>query len=143
MKTYKPDVVELVIKMQQQLNSLEKKIDAIAGRPQERSFEARQHSKPFQHFDRPHGQREARQDRDYRERTLYKAICADCNKECEVPFRPSQDRPVYCKECFASRKVGGPLTAHYDSKPAGKEIRQGGNKRYAGKKKTFTKKRKK
>ncbi len=42
-----------------------------------------------------------------KERTLYEAICADCHKVCEVPFRPSEDRPVYCKECFAKRKSGG------------------------------------
>jgi len=30
-----------------------------------------------------------------------------CNKECEVPFKPSGDRPVYCKECFSKRKGGG------------------------------------
>lgn len=41
------------------------------------------------------------------ERTLYEAICADCHKICEVPFRPSEARPVYCKECFAKRKSGG------------------------------------
>lgn len=41
------------------------------------------------------------------DRVLYEAICADCNKVCEVPFRPSEDRAVYCKECFARRKAGG------------------------------------
>jgi len=41
-----------------------------------------------------------------RERQLYEAICADCHKVCEVPFRPSEDRPVYCKDCFAKRKSG-------------------------------------
>ncbi len=42
-----------------------------------------------------------------RDRTLYEAICADCHKICEVPFKPSESRPVYCKECFAKRKNGG------------------------------------
>ena len=37
-------------------------------------------------------------------RPMYKAICADCHMECEVPFKPSADRPVYCKKCFAARK---------------------------------------
>ena len=40
-------------------------------------------------------------------REMHKAICADCNKECEVPFKPSSDRPVYCKECFSKRKESG------------------------------------
>jgi CxxC-x17-CxxC domain-containing protein len=43
-----------------------------------------------------------------RERLLYEAICADCHCVCEVPFKPSEDRPVYCKKCFADRKSGGP-----------------------------------
>lgn len=37
-------------------------------------------------------------------REMHKAICADCGQECEVPFKPSGDRPVYCKECFPKHK---------------------------------------
>ena len=33
-------------------------------------------------------------------REMHKAVCADCKKECEVPFKPSGDRPVYCRECY-------------------------------------------
>jgi CxxC-x17-CxxC domain-containing protein len=40
-------------------------------------------------------------------REMHKATCADCQKECEVPFKPSGDRPVYCKECFSKRKSEG------------------------------------
>ena len=39
-------------------------------------------------------------------REMHKATCAECHKECEVPFKPSGDRPVYCKECFSKRKGG-------------------------------------
>ncbi|MFP4641656.1 MAG: CxxC-x17-CxxC domain-containing protein [Dehalococcoidia bacterium] len=35
-------------------------------------------------------------------RVMHKAICASCGAECEVPFEPRGDRPVYCSECFAS-----------------------------------------
>ena len=35
---------------------------------------------------------------------MFKTTCAECHKECEVPFKPSGDRPVYCKECFSKRK---------------------------------------
>ena len=37
-------------------------------------------------------------------REMFKATCADCGKETEVPFRPSMDRPVYCRECFNKRR---------------------------------------
>jgi CxxC-x17-CxxC domain-containing protein len=40
-------------------------------------------------------------------REMHKAICAECKKECEVPFKPREDRPVYCKECFSKRKDSG------------------------------------
>ncbi len=38
------------------------------------------------------------------ERKMYKATCAECGKECEVPFKPSGDRPVYCRDCWAKRR---------------------------------------
>jgi CxxC-x17-CxxC domain-containing protein len=41
---------------------------------------------------------------DGRPRESHKATCGECKKECEVPFKPSGDRPVYCKACFAKRK---------------------------------------
>ena len=37
-------------------------------------------------------------------REMHKATCGECKKECEVPFKPREDRPVYCKDCFAKRK---------------------------------------
>lgn len=39
-----------------------------------------------------------------RGREMHKATCAECKKECEVPFKPSGDRPVYCKECYAKKR---------------------------------------
>jgi len=34
------------------------------------------------------------------DREMHKAVCADCGKECEVPFKPTEGRPVKCKDCF-------------------------------------------
>ena len=31
--------------------------------------------------------------------------CPECGKETEVPFHPSEDRPVYCYECFNKHKT--------------------------------------
>ena len=33
-----------------------------------------------------------------------KATCSGCGKETTVPFRPTQGRPVFCRECFQSRR---------------------------------------
>ncbi|MCD8175061.1 MAG: zinc-ribbon domain containing protein [Phascolarctobacterium sp.] len=37
-------------------------------------------------------------------REMYPAVCAECGVETMVPFRPSMDRPVYCRGCFNARK---------------------------------------
>lgn len=37
-------------------------------------------------------------------RKMFKAVCADCGKECEVPFQPTEGRPVFCRDCFAKKK---------------------------------------
>ncbi len=38
------------------------------------------------------------------QREMYDAICAECGAKTQVPFRPSGDRPVYCRDCFSKRK---------------------------------------
>ena len=37
-------------------------------------------------------------------RETYTATCASCGAEAKVPFKPRDDRPVYCSECFAKMK---------------------------------------
>lgn len=33
---------------------------------------------------------------------MYEAVCSDCGKRCELPFKPTGDKPVYCSQCFAN-----------------------------------------
>jgi len=33
-------------------------------------------------------------------REMHKAVCADCGKDCEVPFKPTEGRPFYCRDCY-------------------------------------------
>lgn len=33
-------------------------------------------------------------------REMFKTVCSSCAKECEVPFKPTNGKPVYCSECF-------------------------------------------
>ncbi len=37
-------------------------------------------------------------------REMHKAVCADCGQECEVPFKPAEDRPVFCRDCFRKKR---------------------------------------
>ena len=32
------------------------------------------------------------------------AVCSQCGKETTVPFKPTQGRPVFCRECFQQRR---------------------------------------
>lgn len=44
--------------------------------------------------------------RDSGRRQMHKAVCDECGKDCEVPFKPSGDKPIYCSSCF-EKKEGG------------------------------------
>lgn len=32
------------------------------------------------------------------------AVCSQCGKETTVLFRPTQGRPIFCRECFRERR---------------------------------------
>jgi CxxC-x17-CxxC domain-containing protein len=31
---------------------------------------------------------------------LFDVVCAKCGKDTQVPFKPSSNKPVYCRDCF-------------------------------------------
>lgn len=35
---------------------------------------------------------------------MHDAVCSDCGADCQVPFEPSGDRPVLCRDCFAASR---------------------------------------
>ncbi len=39
-----------------------------------------------------------------REREMFRATCSACGRDCEVPFQPRNDRPVYCRDCFQQQR---------------------------------------
>lgn len=42
--------------------------------------------------------------RNFADRPMYDAICDECKKETKVPFKPTEGRPVYCRDCYAKRR---------------------------------------
>jgi CxxC-x17-CxxC domain-containing protein len=40
-------------------------------------------------------------------RSETKTNCSQCGKETTVPFRPTQGRPVFCRQCFQQRRTMG------------------------------------
>ena len=48
--------------------------------------------------------RDARKNKIKTQKEMYTTTCAACGCEAKVPFKPREDRPVYCSECFAKMK---------------------------------------
>lgn len=44
--------------------------------------------------------RGGRPEEDREPRRAYKATCSECNKMCDVPFKPNGSKPVLCNACF-------------------------------------------
>ena len=88
------EVLGLITKIQEQLIALNKKVDVLMMRALVGSSNMPANQKPVEKPEH------------HKEKVMYPAICADCNKECSLPFKPSGDRPVYCKDCFALRRSG-------------------------------------
>jgi len=36
----------------------------------------------------------------FEDKKMYDATCSKCGKACQIPFRPTGDRPVFCSNCF-------------------------------------------
>jgi len=43
--------------------------------------------------------------RDRAPRQMYNVVCAECGRPAQVPFKPRDDRPVYCKDCYEIRQT--------------------------------------
>lgn len=40
--------------------------------------------------------------RDFRDKEMYSAVCDKCGNQCEIPFKPTTGKPIFCKNCFES-----------------------------------------
>ncbi len=57
---------------------------------------------------------------------MHDATCSQCGKPCQVPFRPSNGREIFCSNCFKDKKHDGPMRPaggnfdrpRFDSKPS-------------------------
>lgn len=50
--------------------------------------------------------------------SMYKTTCSKCGNECEVPFKPSGGRPVFCSKCFESK--GAADSRRYGGRDSGR-----------------------
>lgn len=42
------------------------------------------------------------------DRQMHKTTCSECGNECEVPFKPTGNKPVFCNNCFGKRRSTEP-----------------------------------
>jgi len=65
---------------------------------------------------------------DSRRPLLHDAVCDECGKDCQVPFRPSGDKPVYCSNCF-EKKGGNDSNRSRDRRDSSRRSFGGGDSR--------------
>lgn len=63
-------------------------------------------------------------ERKKKKRKAYPAVCSDCGKDTDVPFKPDPEKPVYCKECFEKRKVAGTVPPKKEDNSMQKEAQR-------------------
>ena len=135
------DVVTMIDEMQQQLNAIEKKLDILISQDSNRPTDNSYSQKPSRGFNNYQSQDRTRQGFGSMERTYTRATCAECKKECEIPFKPSGGRPVYCSECFEKIKRGNGVNVSRENRSGERSFsreRYPDKRPRAGKKKSFS-----
>ena len=139
------DINELMAQIQEQLAVLDRKLDAFMTKSLNELAQALAASKPAQvvHVPSPSGSGSRPAERSGRQ--MYAVVCFDCGIDTEIPFKPSGDRPVYCKDCFAKRRSGqGPKPNTAPSiqpkEPVAVEVTPAAAKKKVAVKKTVVKK---
>ena len=67
-------------------------------------------------------------DRNRNDRQMYDAVCDKCGKDCQVPFQPTGEKPVYCSNCF--EKTSGRDSGSERSFGGGNRDFGGNNRRF-------------
>ncbi len=49
---------------------------------------------------------------------MHSAVCDDCGNDCEVPFKPTGDKPVFCSDCFKGK--GNAEPRRFDGRSSGR-----------------------
>ena len=50
--------------------------------------------------DRFSGRSSERSERSNFDKPMHRVVCDKCGETCEVPFKPTSGKPVYCSDCF-------------------------------------------
>ncbi len=119
--TKKMTIEELSTNLSAKINGIEEKIDIVIARSAvlERmiSEEGETRGNAYASVEKKYS---GKKDHHSSDRKLYKVVCAECKQNCEVPFIPRGDWPVYCKTCNTKKKEENKF-----SKPSNRNERSG------------------
>ena len=119
--TNKMTIEELSINLSAKINGIEEKIDKWIARSaaMERMIgeEGETRGNAYVSVKKKYS---GKKDNYSSDRKLYKAVCDECKQNCEVPFIPRGDWPVYCKTCNTKKKEENKF-----SKPSNRNERSG------------------
>lgn len=59
------------------------------------------------HFDRGENRGGGRDRRDGDRPQMHRATCNECGSSCEVPFKPTGSKPIFCSNCFERKGDNG------------------------------------
>lgn len=45
---------------------------------------------------------------------LFQATCDKCGRECDIPFKPTGNKPVYCRSCFRENSSSESRSNNFD-----------------------------
>jgi len=122
---------EVLARIEAQIIALDKKVEALMMRSSPQPMERERSSYSSRGYD-PHQKGKA----------MHKAVCSECGQACEIPFKPSGDRPVFCSQCFAQHQNEGSGESRFDKKPRDFRRPGGSSKPFHKKKGGFQKRKK-
>ncbi len=152
------DITVIMSQIQEQLAVLDNKLDAFMTKSLTELAQAMAASKPAPVRPTPIQSPRMTRAVERPARPMYAVICFDCGEDSEIPFKPSGNRPVYCRACFAKRKSGftqktsvpstqtvslsgsSRLKSTIVSAPKVKKVKKGAAKKTTSKKKVVKKK---
>ncbi|MFC1753587.1 CxxC-x17-CxxC domain-containing protein [Thermoproteota archaeon] len=53
---------------------------------------------------------------------MTKVTCSECGERCEVPFKPTSTKPVYCSDCFEKKEKGSGRSSGRDRGHSSKDL---------------------
>ena len=53
---------------------------------------------------------------------MHDVVCDECGKDCQVPFKPTSSKPIFCSECFEKHDTKGPSRGGSRGGPSSADI---------------------